>query len=107
MSTTTEPLARTGRPSLGLWDVVSFIVGVVVGAGIFEPPPLVFSQAGSPGVTLLVWAVGGLLVFIGALCYAELASTYPGQGGEYYFLTRAYGRTVGFLFGWAQLAIIF
>jgi amino acid transporter len=53
-----------------------------------------------------VWALAGLLSLVGALCYAELASTYPRLGGDYAFLTRAYGPGVGFLFGWAQLAVI-
>lgn len=95
------------RPALGLWDAVSFIVGVVVGAGIFETPWLVFSNVPGAEVGLLVWAIAGLLALVGALCYAELTSTYPRHGGEYYYLTRAYGRPVGFLFGWAQLAVIF
>jgi amino acid transporter len=57
-------------------------------------------------MTLVLWGVGGLLSFIGALCYAELATTYPRTGGDYVYLTRAFGRPVGFLFGWAQLAVV-
>ena len=55
---------------------------------------------------LLVWAAGGLLSIIGALCYAELASAYPSLGGDYHFLHRAYGPRVGFLYAWARLAVI-
>ena len=43
---------------------------------------------------------------IGALCYAELASTYPHAGGDYHFLTRAFGRDVSFLYGWARATVI-
>ncbi len=53
-----------------------------------------------------LWALGGVLSLIGAFCYAELATTYPRSGGDYHYLTRAYGRPIGFLFGWAQLAVI-
>jgi basic amino acid/polyamine antiporter, APA family len=52
------------------------------------------------------WVLGGVLSFIGALCYAELATAYPRIGGDYVYLSRAYGRWVGFLFGWGQLAVI-
>ncbi len=91
---------------LGMWDAVSIIIGIVVGAGIYETPPMVFKNLGGPWMMLGAWAVAGLLSFIGALCYAELATTYPQTGGDYVYLTRAYGRWLGFLFGWAQLAVI-
>jgi amino acid transporter len=93
-------------PGLGLWDVVSIIVGIVIGTGIYETPPRVFSQVSGPLEALAVWALCGLLAFIGALCYAELATAYPRTGGDYVYLSRAFGSWVGFLFGWAQLAVI-
>jgi len=43
---------------------------------------------------------------MGALCYAELATTYPHAGGDYHFLTRAYGKNVSFLYGWAKAMVI-
>src|SRR5262249_31332285 len=60
----------------------------------------------SPWIGMGVWAIAGVLCLIGSLCYAELATTYPRLGGDYVYLTRAYGRPVGFLYGWAQLAVI-
>src|SRR5690606_10794531 len=91
---------------LGLWDAVSIIVGVVIGAGIYETAPLVFANVRGPAEGLWVWALGGLLSLVGACCYAELASTYPRSGGDYVYLSRAYGPWAGFLFGWSQLAVI-
>src|SRR5947207_1700210 len=91
---------------LGVGDAVSIIIGIVIGAGIFETPPLILNNVSGPGMALAVWALAGLLSLLGALCYAELATTYPRSGGDYVYLTRAYGPWVGFLFGWAQLAVI-
>ena len=93
-------------PSLGMWDAVAIIVGIVVGSAIFKSPTMVFQNVSGPGVALGVWAVGGALSFIGALCYAELATTYPRSGGDFHYLTQAFGRLFGFLFGWAQLSVI-
>ena len=104
--TSTGDAPQAAKSHLGLWDTVSIIVGIVVGAGIYETPPLIFQQFSGAIAGLSAWAVGGLLAFIGALCYAELATAYPRSGGDYVYLTRAYGRFVGFLFGWAQLAVI-
>ncbi len=95
-----------GRATLGLWDAVSIIVGIVIGAGIYETAPLIFASVSSPGMALLVWVMGGVLSLVGAACYAELASTYPRSGGDYVYLTRAFGPLTGFLFGWAQLSIV-
>ena len=93
-------------PTLGLWDAVSIIVGIVVGTAIFKSPTMVFQNVAGPWQAMGVWLLGGLLSLIGALCYAELATTYPRSGGDYHYLTKAFGRSMGFLFGWAQLAVI-
>jgi amino acid transporter len=91
---------------LSVWDAVSIIIGIVVGTGIFETPPFIFSQFSSTEWAMSAWILGGVLSLIGALCYAELATTYQRSGGDYVYLGRAYGSWVGFLFGWAQLAVI-
>src|SRR4051812_19466439 len=96
--------AATG--TLGLWDAVSIIVGIVVGAGIYQTVPFIFTHTDGPITAMVTWAVAGVLSLIGALCYAELATTYPRDGGDIVYLTRAYGRWAGFLFGWVQLTVI-
>src|ERR1019366_2417080 len=58
-----------------------------------------------PAIAIGVWVLGGVLAFLGALCFAELASTYPRSGGEYVYLTRAFGPLTGFLFAWSQLTV--
>lgn len=82
------------------------MIGIVVGVTIFESPPTVFSNVSGPWHGMGIWLLGGVLSLIGALCYAELASTYPHSGGDYVYLTKAFGPGVGFLFGWAQLVAV-
>lgn len=91
---------------LSVLDATMITVGIVIGAGIFQTPSLVAGIAGTPELTLLAWILGGALSLIGALTYAELATTYPSTGGDYTFLTRAYGREVSFLFAWARSLVI-
>jgi APA family basic amino acid/polyamine antiporter len=98
--------AKTEPATIGLWDAVSVIIGIVVGAGIYETAPMVLGNVTGPGQALLVWGLGGVLSLIGACCYAELASAYPRAGGDYVYLSRAYAPFVGYLFGWSQLAIL-
>ncbi len=91
---------------LGLWDAVSIIVGIVIGSSIYETPPTIFQNVSGPWAALGVWFLCGVLSLVGALCYAELATTYPHSGGDYVYLTRAFGPRTGFLFGWSQLAVV-
>lgn len=91
---------------LSLFDSVCIIVGIIVGAGIYKTAPQVAASMGGWIGALGIWLVGGLLALAGALTYAELATAYPDEGGDYVYLTRAYGRWAGYLFGWSQLAVV-
>ncbi len=99
------PVAHPRRV-LSVTDAVAVIVGIVIGAGIFRLPPLVAANVDGTAMFVLVWLAGGGISLIGALCYAELASTYPNTGGDYHFLRRAFGDVPAFLFAWARLTVI-
>lgn len=99
-------MAPSPQKTLSVFDSVCIIVGIIIGAGIYETAPLVAGCMGSGLNTILIWLLGGLIALAGAVNYSELATTYPRQGGDYVYLTRAFGRPTGFLFGWTQLAII-
>jgi amino acid transporter len=92
--------------ALAFFDAVAIIVGIVIGAGIFETPAMVAANTGSASMVILVWLLGSVISLVGALCYAELATAYPHPGGNYYYLIRAFGRNVGFLFGWARMTVL-
>jgi APA family basic amino acid/polyamine antiporter len=98
--------SRNPHHSLSQRHAISMIVGLVIGAGIFQAPSIVAGNVPSEGWLLAVWSAGGLLSLIGALCYAELATTYPHAGGDYHFLTRAYGKGLALLYAWARFAVI-
>lgn len=98
--------AEAPRPVLGARHVIAICVGIVIGAGIFRVPSLVAASSGTTTTFLLTWVAGGLLSIVGALCYAELATTYPHAGGDYHYLGRAFGQRLAFLYAWARLAVI-
>ncbi len=85
---------------------VSVAVGMVVGAGLFRSPAVVAANVTTDAALFAAWILGGVLGVFGALCYAELASAFPSRGGDYHFLSRAYGTWAGFLFAWARFAVI-
>jgi basic amino acid/polyamine antiporter, APA family len=94
------------KPTLSTIDAIALIVGMVIGAGIFQTPALVAKNTESAGIALLSWLLGGVMSFIGALCYAELTTAYPHAGGTYYYLLRAFGKIPAFLFAWARMTVI-
>lgn len=98
--------AAQPRPTLSVFDAVAMIVGIVVGVGIFKAPAIVAGNVGSEVAFMALWLAGGVISLIGALCYAELGSSHPNAGGEYYFLSKAYGDWLGFLFAWARMTVI-
>jgi amino acid transporter len=94
------------RQTLSLFDAVTMIVGLIVGAGIFGTPSIVAGSLDSEGAVIAAWVAGGVFAIVGALSYAELSTAFPSAGGEYHFIQRAYGRSLAFLYGWARMTVI-
>ena len=101
-----HPADAAPPANLSLWDAICLIVGIIIGASIYQAPPEIFRAAGSAQAGMIAWVVGGLVSLVGALCYAELASAYSTAGGDYTYLSRAYGPKVGFFFAWGELSVI-
>jgi basic amino acid/polyamine antiporter, APA family len=100
--TTSPDLPRV----LGFSDVFNFLVGTVIGSGVFIVSATMAGAVGAPGLMLGVWVLGGALSFFGALALAELAAAYPESGGMYVYLREAYGPLIAFLFGWTEFVVI-
>ena len=91
---------------LSLFDTTSMIVGIIIGSGLYETTPVIAANVPDVAWLMLGWLLGGAFSLVGSLCYAELATTYPADGGDYVYLSRAFGRAVVFMFAWAQLWVI-
>ena len=100
-ATTTE-LKR----ELGLFDATMINVGTMIASAIFIVPATVAAAVTGSLTMTLVWIVGGVASLLGALSIAELAAAYPEAGGQYAYLREAYGQAWGFLYGWANFAVI-
>jgi basic amino acid/polyamine antiporter, APA family len=100
-----KPETNELRRDLGLAAALSIVIGTVIGSGIFRVPQTMINNVGTVPMVFLVWVVGGALSLAGALTYAELAAAMPGAGGEYVYLTEAWGPMWGFLYSWTQMWI--
>jgi APA family basic amino acid/polyamine antiporter len=93
---------RTDRllRQLGVVSATALVVSNMVGTGIFTFTGYLAGQLGSAKLILLIWAVGAVCALAGAFCYSELGVNFPSSGGEYVYLTEAFGPTWGFMTGW-------
>lgn len=108
---TSGPLDLNGallekHKSLTYLNGLSLIVGLIIGSGIFSSPKEVNKNTGSPGASLIVWAVAGLLAWTGAASYAELGGAIPLNGGAQAYLSKIFGELAGFLFTWCSVFVL-
>jgi basic amino acid/polyamine antiporter, APA family len=87
---------------LGFWACTAVIIGSMIGQSIFLVSSQVASDVGSVGRALAAWLIGGAIVLLATLCFAELGAALPQAGGEYVYLGRGLGPKWGFLFGWTS-----
>jgi basic amino acid/polyamine antiporter, APA family len=100
--TTTTDSSQVLERRLGPLDAAAIIVANVIGGGILFRSPAVAAAIPDAPWFLLAWAGGGVLAFMGAMAYAELAALRPKAGGEYVYLREAFGPLAGFLTGWTS-----
>lgn len=99
-------MTAPGRPSLlrqlGVVSATALVVSNMIGTGIFTTSGFLAGDLGNPKLVLWIWVVGAVCAFLGAICYSELGVNLPSSGGEYVYLTRAFGPTWGFMSGWVS-----
>ena len=101
----TSPLASVEDkpsllPQLGLISACAIVISNMMGTGILTSSGFQAGDLGDPKILLLIWVVGAVCALAGAFCYSELGVNFPSSGGEYVYLSRAFGLTWGFLSGW-------
>src|SRR5579863_10261117 len=90
---------------VGPWAATAVNVANMIGTGVFLKTRVMTCNVGSAKTVLVVWLAAGLLSLAGTFSYSEIAAMMPEAGGDYVYLRRAYGRLVGFLYGWISFTV--
>ncbi|KAI8061472.1 amino acid permease-domain-containing protein [Gilbertella persicaria] len=93
------------QKKVSFWNGLGLVIGMMIGSGLFSSPGPVLESTGSYGTALVVWFISGLLALSGALCYAELGTMLPMNGGEAVYLSRAFGSLVSFMFEFVTIVV--
>jgi basic amino acid/polyamine antiporter, APA family len=90
---------------VGPWAAMAVNIANMIGTGVFLKTRVMTCNVGSAKMVLAVWLAAGLLSLAGTFSYSEIAAMMPEAGGDYVYLRRAYGRLVGFLYGWMAFTV--
>ena len=94
-------------PRFGLATATFVVVSSMIGTGVLTTSGFTVYFVGSNQLMLALWVVGGVLALCGALTLCELSAALPRSGGDYVFLSEAYGPLAAFLSGWVSFLIGF
>jgi basic amino acid/polyamine antiporter, APA family len=95
-----NPRAASLLRQLGIGSATALVISNMIGTGILTTSGFLAGQLGSSHLVLSIWGVGAVVALAGAFCYSELGVNFPSSGGEYVYLTEAFGPTWGFMTGW-------
>jgi len=83
------------KREIGVRSLTLAILNMTVGTGIFVIPAIVAENLGAAAIVAYLFC--GALIFLIALCFAEVGSKVTTSGGTYAYIESAFGPFAGFL----------
>nr|CAD2180250.1 unnamed protein product [Meloidogyne enterolobii] len=92
---------------MGRWGAISYVMGNIVGAGIFIAPTAISNQVGSAGMSLIIWVLSAAICTIGGFCYLELGTIVKRSGGDFAYLCFVKWHLIAFMFMVSGCVIVY
>lgn len=92
---------------IGFYTAISLVIANMIGTGVFTSLGFQLFDIHSVFSILVLWLLGGIISFCGALVYGELGVAIPRSGGEYVYLSKLMHPSVGFMSGWVSSTVGF
>ncbi|MBR1618175.1 amino acid permease [bacterium] len=94
------------KRTIDLKDAISIVAGSMIGSGIFIVSSHIARDTNSAILLIITWIIAGIITILGSLCYGELSSTIPSEGGQYIYLKNIFSQKLAFLYGWTLFFVI-
>jgi APA family basic amino acid/polyamine antiporter len=95
------------KREIGLLTATCIVIGNMIGSGVFVTSGIIAGKLPNSIWVMSFWFIGGVIAILGSLCYSELATRMPEEGGEYVYLSKLLHPLFGFLTGWTSLIVGF
>ena len=86
---------------------INVVIANMIGTGIFFALGFQVGSIPSWFSIIILWIIGAIIAFLGALCYSEISTRIRTSGGEYQYLSRIYHPALGFIAGWVSFVVGF
>lgn len=90
------------KRELGSWQLMLYVLGATIGAGIFVLPGTTAALHAGPGV-IVSFLIGGIVTIAVGLAYVEFAAMAPVAGSAYTYSYIALGEIIAWMIGWDLL----
>ncbi|PIC36060.1 hypothetical protein B9Z55_015197 [Caenorhabditis nigoni] len=98
-------MAKKEDNKIGLIGATAYIVGSIIGSGIFIAPKGIVQHAGSVGLSLIIWVFCALLNMITAINFIELGTSIPESGADLAYIDYMGWTPIAFSLLWVSLLI--
>nr|CAD2132441.1 unnamed protein product [Meloidogyne enterolobii] len=101
---------QQNKPSpskMGYFGATSYVIGNIIGSGIFIAPSTIIRHTESAGLSLLVWVIGALIAFLGSLCYIELGTSIREAGCDFAYICYVKWYSIAFSFMWVSVLMTY
>ncbi|EFO97794.1 hypothetical protein CRE_15915 [Caenorhabditis remanei] len=98
-------MVKKENNKIGLIGATSYIVGSIIGSGIFIAPKGIVEHAGSVGLSLIIWVFCALLNMITAINFIELGTSIPESGADLAYISYMGWTPIAFSLLWLSLLI--